>query len=382
MDVTGIKPSAAFAALPPKKIDWVAYEIPSDISWASDTVRVFHPLLAFATRGHSFCVYNIHTQEMLYRCGEGVAIGRDLLNIYQDGSCLISQANGGPSSGADVKIWNREDGQRLACLEGCITFVISGDQIFSGRGLAWDKFSLVVWNKLTGEVMHVLDPSESSHFLLADDTYFFAGMKDGTIKAWLKHDGSLAGSFQHDTPAGVTALIGPHDSLISGHENGSIRIWNKETHQLSHEFMSPDGKVRRLEIRGDILMAQSDKALHAWNIARQTHLYSIQDVSCYVCEGELLYTGSATGTIEGRNIHTQARLCELTSLLGGPVFKLVITGDHLFCIIREKGVELWNRHSCLPLRTFEAEGNAAVSSNCVAISSEGKIKLWTLSAES
>src|SRR5260221_8463796 len=69
----------------------------------------------------------------------------------------------------------------------------------------------------------------------------------------------------------IHSLAFPPDDrvLVSGHENGAVRLWNPVTYELTHLLLGHTSEVRDLAISADgqtLVTACEDGAVKAWNL--------------------------------------------------------------------------------------------------------------------
>lgn len=313
----------------------------------SGVLSIFQSLIVGGEQNDTFKVYDKNTLVNLHSTKGHWGI--DLEGFQDDGNYLISTANGGPTSGAEVKIWAKDSGNCISTIPDCLKFFVDDNQIFGTKmNMATYQLAVVVWNKLTGGIIHVLEPIQGTHSIAIDTSCFFAGMGDGKIKAWLKKDGSFIGSFECGKNDKVSALIEVDDLLISGHNSGTIRFWTKKERKVIHELIDPDEvlPVTQLRMENGFLISRSsdftgNSTIKIWSEKERILLYTIKHGSVCIFDHDILYVGCKTGCIEARDKETGAILFKLLSPTAKMVFNIVISGSRLVATTKD-GSELWD----------------------------------------
>lgn len=304
-----------------------------------------------------FQIYDKNTLEHLHSCEEHRC--SDLEGFQDDGDYLISIENGGPTGGVGIKVWRKETGRCISRIQDCITFLVDNNQIFGSKidmpTFPNYQFGIVVWDKLTGNTVRTLEPTQGTKAIAMDDNYFFAGMQDGTIKAWLKSDCSFIGSFDCGKNDRVSALLEVNDLLISGHKSGAVRIWSKKERKVIQELIDPETKdlepVDDLKREAGFLICKGSKFIRIWSENSNTLLCKINDCYAYVFYHDILYVGLAKGQIEARDKETGLIRFQLQSPTEDRVFKIKISGNHLV-VDTSKSKELWNLKTKQLIKVF------------------------------
>lgn len=96
--------------------------VKTGLSWATPHLSIFQNFLFVEGPNSSFAAYDKNTLKHLYSCVGHLGI--DFEGFQDDGDYLISRANGGPSSGAEIKVWKKDNGQLISHIWGCITYLV------------------------------------------------------------------------------------------------------------------------------------------------------------------------------------------------------------------------------------------------------------------
>ncbi|MCW8962633.1 MAG: protein kinase, partial [Gammaproteobacteria bacterium] len=133
-----------------------------------------------------------------------------------------------------------------------------------------------LWQLQTGDCLQTLSGHQGA-VVAADfidaDTVISAG-DDQTLRIWNWHDGkcikTLAG---HSAPITAMAVSADSPYIVSGSQNGMLKIWDKSGLHCVCTFMHAHQKpITALDISretGHVVSAGMDKAIHLWSVDKQ-----------------------------------------------------------------------------------------------------------------
>jgi len=190
-----------------------------------------------------------------------------------------------------------------------------------------------------------------------DGKWMFTGSEDHTIKIWDIRAPGCQRNFECPGPVNTVALHPNQVELISGDQNGNIRVWDLTANAASYELV-PDGKtaIRSITVASDasmVLAANNRGTVFAWKFAK--------------------------GNFEAiQKIDAHSTYC-LKALLSPDVKYLATTSA-------DKTVKLWNVEKGFALeKTLGGHqkwvwdcGFSADSAYLVTASSDRSAKLWDL----
>ncbi|MBW4632151.1 MAG: serine/threonine protein kinase [Iphinoe sp. HA4291-MV1] len=191
-------------------------------------------------------------------------------------------------------------------------------------------------------------------------------------------------------------------TLVSGHDDKTIRLWDLKAKQQLHIFVghskavksvafSPDGKI--------LATASDDKTIKLWNVntAKETytlfgHSHAVKSIS-FSPDGELLVSGSWDKTVKLWDVKTGQEICTLTGhQLQVSAVAFSPNGQFLASASFDRTIRLWshgvfkNRPHYTFLGTLSGHAWAVLT---VAFTPDGKIlatgsddntiKLWEIS---
>jgi COMPASS component SWD3 len=139
-----------------------------------------------------------------------------------------------------------------------------------------------------------------------------SGGDDKTIRLWNLKTGQLLRTITGH-PDGIKSLVFSPDGkiLVSSGDAGNVRVWNVQTGQLirsltghaasvSSIVMSPDGQT--------LATASMDKTIRLWNLNNGQLRHTIKTDANYLVmspDGKTLFSGNQDGTIKQWNLRTR-----------------------------------------------------------------------------
>ncbi|KAF3889031.1 MULTISPECIES: serine/threonine-protein kinase [Nostocales] len=199
----------------------------------------------------------------------------------------------------------------------------------------------------------------------------------------------------HDSFVWSVALSADGQTLASGSEDKTIKIWQAGTGKLLHTLKSHSENVRAVTLSADgqtLVSGSGDNTIKIWQTRTgqllntlRGHLQPVWSVTLSR-DGQTLVSGSEDKTIKIWNVRTG----ELLKTLNGhksAVFSLALTPDGLTLISssQDKTIKIWNLQTGKLIRTLEDHTDAVRS---VAISPDGQkfasgswdktIKVWDI----
>jgi WD40 repeat protein/tRNA A-37 threonylcarbamoyl transferase component Bud32 len=198
----------------------------------------------------------------------------------------------------------------------------------------------------------------------------------------------------HDSFVWSVALSADGQTLASGSEDKTIKIWQASTGKLLHTLKSHTENVRAVTLSADgqtLVSGSGDNTIKIWQSRTGELLKTLRDSQpiwsvTLSRDGQTLISGGQDNTIKIWNVRTG----ELLNTLRGhtsAVFSLALTPDGLTLVSssQDKTIKIWNLQTGKLVRTIEDHTDAVRS---VAISPDGQrfasgswdktIKVWNL----
>ena len=186
------------------------------------------------------------------------------------------------SGGADqtVRLWDVDSGSELRRFEGhaglilCVSFAPDGKRALSA---ALDH-SIVLWDVATGKELRRLDgvahdvnavafaPSGSEALLCGDNVIHLVDLKTGKeLRAFKGHTAS------------VTSVCFSPDGkyVLSGSDDGSVRLWETASGRLVRSFVGHDSYVKSVAFSADgkrVLSGGTDTTVRLWDASNGKEL--------------------------------------------------------------------------------------------------------------
>ena len=201
-----------------------------------------------------------------------------------------------------INIWDVNTGQLLKTLTGHLAHVgniaINDGKLVSGSS---DR-TIKIWDVNTGELLKTL-VSHTDHTVCITlyERYIFSISRSGkTIKVWDMNTGELIKVLKGHTDD-VKGLAVSCGKLVSGAEDGVVKIWNIDTLELANEFENLSGlfikgcDFSKLHIKSKVLQKDMD-------ILR---MYGARGIENVVCQVDQDVPGVETG--KNRTINIKQR---------------------------------------------------------------------------
>ena len=176
--------------------------------------------------------------------------------------------------------------------------------------------------------------------------FLICGWSDGRIRAFDADNGAALWSIDHAHKAGVTSLVLSNNArfILSGGEEGDVRVWELRSRELVSHLKEHRGRVTGLAMYGDdahALSCSRDRSFLCWDLRREKRMTS----------------------------HTQR--------MGG-VNALALSRDesNVFTVGQEKRLTRWDLRDPLPIeqrplgKSDDDDDDEAV---CVAVSNTGHV---------
>lgn len=251
--------------------------------------------------------------------------------------------------------------------------------------------SIFLQRRLTSvdSVQSLVIGPESKSPMFATGTY-------GTIRTWNLQTGKRVNTFWDAHKSWVNTLaISPNaQTLVSGSEDTSIRIWNFQTGELLQTISAHSAAVNALDISPDgsmVVSGSTDKTIKFWNLNNGVRLRTItghQDAVNAVVfspDGKFLASGSSDNTIQIWNVNAGTRVQTLRghanailSLAFSPDGKSLASGS------RDTRIIVWDLTTGKQKYQFNTDSwvrSVAIAQDGQLIGTSGEgIKIWNLNS--
>jgi WD40 repeat protein len=270
---------------------------PAPIAWQPPAASL-QPILAVAlspdakyiacTRADQLFIYDLPAQKLVTRLVDPeVPGGRADVDFVR--SLAFSPRGDLLASGGfrTVKLWQRPQTRRkleIALDEGAGTVAINPAGTIAAFALSTGRIALhdMVTRKRLREIADA--SSAQSLCFSADGSRLYCGGMDRIVRIWKVEDGSKVGTFT--TPCSIYTLASlKDDQLVSGHEDGQLRVWD-----VAAGMLAPDGKAKPVaEIKahskpvtslatlpaapGQVITGSEEGLLRHWDVAGKKLLH-------------------------------------------------------------------------------------------------------------
>ncbi|MEW4530220.1 serine/threonine-protein kinase [Maioricimonas sp. JC845] len=281
------------------------------------------------SRDHTAILWDSDTGEQLLTLTGHTAPVWFVTFAAQDTSLITS------SSDSTVRLWDARAGDQLRMLNGTKgssrSVALSPDTttvaVASEVALSSLDHTVKVWDVSTGNVIHTLSGHEdliTSIEFSSDGLLLMTGSFDGTARLFdatsgeelLKLGESLVVNFEskhHSEGVRSVAIMPGEEYLATGHDDGSARLWDRETGEQVRTFKGQTGRGLSVVFSPDgtrILSHdfQSETA-QLWNADTGENLSTLRGHSKPVLsvsfshDGERIVTGSRDGTAKLWDAH-------------------------------------------------------------------------------
>ncbi|HHP7245454.1 MAG TPA: protein kinase domain-containing protein [Elainellaceae cyanobacterium] len=227
-----------------------------------------------------------------------------------------------------------------------------------------------------------------------DRETLISGSEDTTIKLWNLRTGEEVRTLTgHGGPIQALAVNSNGKILASGSADNTIKLWNLETGAAIRTLTGHTSFLNDVDFTPDgttLVSASADKTIKLWDIATGDNIRTLTGHDSFVNDvaispdGQTLISGSADNIIITWNIAT-GDILHILSGHTGPVNSVVVAldGQTAFSGSADKTIKVWNLRAGEELGTLTGHDNFV---NDLAMSFDGKtlistsadetIKLW------
>lgn len=241
------------------------------------------------------------------------------LALSTDTKTLIS----GDENGL-IKIWDLLTGQIKQTLLGEPKAVralsLSGD----GKLLATGGDKIQIWNMQTGQLEAIYSQPVWTVALSHDHQTLVSGSEDGLIRMWNLDSGQFRPLAGHQAAVYAVAISAEQNMIVSGSQDKTVKIWDMQSGVLIDTLTGHQDAVRCLAFNTERQLIASgswDKTVKIWNLQTRTLVHTLkghQDRVIAIAlskDGHILASASRDKTIKLWDVQTGKLLQSLTGHL-------------------------------------------------------------------
>jgi eukaryotic-like serine/threonine-protein kinase len=230
--------------------------------------------------------------------------------------------------------------------------------------------------------------------LSGDEQTLASGSEDKTIKLWNPKTGQLKKTlFGHTDAVKSIALSLDGNLLASGGKDRTIKLWNLKTEKLIRTLEGHQDTIWSVAISSDrvyLASASADRTIKIWNIHTKQLLHTLKGHSDWVFsvafspDGQTLASAGKDGQIKLWDVKTGRELSALTGhqdAVRAVVFDPL--GGHLASASWDGTVKIWDVQTKKEIYTYSGHGDRLTSvifnpdgKTLASSSIDGTIKLW------
>lgn len=232
-----------------------------------------------------------------------------------------------------------------------------------------------------------------------DGKLVISGSDDSTVKIWNRETGKELNTFKGHTHAVRSVAVTPDGKLvISGSDDSTVKVWNLETGKKLNTFKGHTQTVRSVAVTPDgkqVISGSDDRSIKVWELETGEELFTLKGhADCVLAvavtpDGKRLISSSGfyDQTIKVWNLETQDELLTLTGHTNSinavavtPDGKRIISGSS------DYSIKVWNLETGEELNTLTNNTSNVVLA--VAVTPDGQraiagyrhktIKVWNL----
>ena len=274
-----------------------------------------------------------------------------------------------------------------------------------GLGVQWEDYR-------DGGELRLRGHADNVQAIALCDGRVCSGSWDGSIRVWSRASGELERTLEangadvedadsdEESSDSVRSLAAWEGRLVSGHDSGTLRVWNVATGECDQVLEGHDDAVLALAVCGSRLASGCmDGSLKVWGagagagwICERSLLGHTRAVWSLAGWQDKVASGSGDGSIRVWDVGTGAHDATLAGHSGG-VWSLVVQGDRLLSASHDGTIRAWAVGTWAGLRTVEAWGQGTGQwPGCLAVSgsklvsgsagrglgSQGEVRVWGL----
>lgn len=139
------------------------------------------------------------------------------------------------------------------------------------RILSRDENYIRVWNANAGNEMRRISMEENISAIAFHNEYILTGSEDGMLKIIGNESSSVIEKQVGENEMAITAITSSDNKIITGLENGDIKIWEFEQGQLDFiaTLVKHQNKIKELKVSNDktkLLSSSEDRTAIVWNL--------------------------------------------------------------------------------------------------------------------
>lgn len=268
------------------------------------------------------------------------------LALSPDQETLVSSDEAGM-----IKIWNQRTGQLERTLTGLgavRTLSLSADEKLLASG---GNKSIQIWEMQTGQLRTTYAQPAWAVTFSQDQKTLVSGSQDGLIRIWNLDSGGFRTLSGHQAEVYAVAISPDQKTIVSGSQDKTVKVWDMQTGALIHTFVEHQDGIRSIAFNAKhnlIASGSWDKTAKIWDLQTKTLVHTLkghQDRVIAVAfskDGRILASASRDKTIKLWDVQT-GKLLQSLSGHADWVVSVEISSDGRTIVSgsRDQTIKIW-----------------------------------------
>jgi WD40 repeat protein len=281
------------------------------------------------------------------------------------------------SADQTIKLWDIEKAQCIKTLIGHSHSIDTLKLLQNGHLISGSRDKTIrIWNLSTGQCTQILEGHKDSIYscqLTQNAQYLITCSLDESIKVWQLESGECVKTIKESFCVFSILLIDKDEKLISGLENGHIKIWNfgldfnSVDVQHPHIMFGHVQIVRALQLlyKGFLLSGSDDRSIKLWDLDACVCVRTFEGHAEGVNDLKLMKNGNLASCSHDRTIKIWDlgensclnTLCGHESTINS--INVMSNGNLVSCS-KDKHIKMWDITTKLCVSTFSGHEDSVL----------------------